>query len=308
MANAIERFSAGTGNRLVTIAAIICLGACSSGGSGGVNPPDPEPLAPDEVRTAEGVYKGSIEGSLRVFRGLRFAAPPVGDLRFKAPASPATFAGTTDALAFRANCFQPITGGSAGEEDCLFLNLWSHDDDTLRPVLIFLHGGESGNTGGDQTTTDGAMLAENGDIIVATMNRRLNIFGSFALDELIQESPRSTAGNYAVMDVQAALQWLRDNVGEFNGDPDRIIVAGVSAGAKLLCYVLASPDTAGLISGAILQSAGCGVRLRLNDTIPIFSPFDNALNLHRPVLAAAGSAFRGSTVKLASASGSLTLD
>jgi len=286
MANAIERFSAGFGNGLVMTAAIICLGACSSGGNGGKKPP--VELEPDEVRTAEGVYKGSIEGSLRVFRGLRFAAPPVGDLRFKAPAPAVSFAGTTDATTFKSNCFQPAAGGSAGEEDCLFLNLWSHNDDTVRPVLVFLHGGESGNVGGDSSKTDGAMLAENGDIIVATMNRRLNIFGSFALDELIQESPRNTAGNYALQDVQAALQWLRDNVDQFNGDPNRIILIGESAGATLLCHVLSSPDTAGLISAAIIQSGGCGVRLRLNDSIPIFSPFDNALNLHRPVLAAAG--------------------
>jgi para-nitrobenzyl esterase len=202
MANAMERFSASFGNGLVTIAALICLSACGGGGGGGSPPPPPPPpLAADEVLTAEGVYKGSIEGSLRVFRGLRFAAPPVGDLRFKAPAPAVSFAGTTDATTFKANCFQPATGGSAGAEDCLFLNLWSHNDDTVRPVLVFLHGGESGNVGGDSSTTDGAMLAENGDIIVATMNRRLNIFGSFALDELIQESPRNTAGNYALQDV-----------------------------------------------------------------------------------------------------------
>jgi para-nitrobenzyl esterase len=289
MAKGIERFSASLRNGLVTIAALICLSACGGGGGGGSPPPPPPPpLAADEVLTAEGVYKGSIEGSLRVFRGLRFAAPPVGDLRFKAPAPAVSFAGTTDATTFKSNCFQPAAGGSAGEEDCLFLNLWSHNDDTVRPVLVFLHGGESGNVGGDSSTTDGAMLAENGDIIVATMNRRLNIFGSFALDELIQESPRNTAGNYALQDVQAALQWLRDNVDQFNGDPNRIILAGQSAGAKLLCYVLSSPDTAGLISAAIIQSAGCGTRLRLNNSIPIFSPFPNALIVHRPIVAAAG--------------------
>ena len=287
MIKGIERFSAGFRNGLVTIAALFCLGACGGGGGGG-NPPPPPPLAADEVRTAEGVYKGSIEGNLRVFRGLRFAAPPVGDLRFKAPAAPVAFTGTNDATAFKANCFQPAGGGSAGEEDCLFLNLWSHNDDTVRPVLVFLHAGESGNVGGGASVTDGAMLAENGDIIVATMNRRLHIFGSFALDELIQESPRNTAGNYAVQDVQAALQWLRDNVDQFNGDPDRIILAGQSAGAKLLCYVLSSPDTAGLISAAIIQSAGCGEHLALNDSIPIFSPFPNALIVHRPIVAAAG--------------------
>ena len=120
------------------------------------------------------------------------------------------------------------------------------------------------------------------------MNRRMNVFGGLALAELIQESPRNTAGNYALQDVQAAMQWLRDNVAQFNGDPNRIMLVGESSGASLLCYILSSPDTAGLISAAVVQSAGCGARIRLNDSIPVVTPFDNALNLHRPVLAAAG--------------------
>jgi para-nitrobenzyl esterase len=273
--------------RLVTMAAVLCLAAC--GGGGGKKGPKPPPeLAADEVQTAQGIYKGSIEGTLRVFRGLRYAAPPVGDLRFKPPAPAAAFAGTTDATTFKANCFQPANAGSAGEEDCLFLNIWSHNDNTVRPVLVFLHPGGSNNIGGDLVTIDGATLAVNGDIIVATMNRRMNVFGALALQELILESPRSTAGNYALQDVQAAMQWLQDNVEQFSGDPDRIMLAGESSGAGMLCYVLSSPDTAGLISAAVVQSPGCGVRIRLDDTIPIFSPFDNALNLHRPVLAAAG--------------------
>jgi len=240
------------------------------------------------VQTAQGVYKGSNEGNLLVFRGLRYAAPPVGNLRFKPPAPPATFAGTSDATVFRANCFQPANTGSAGEEDCLFLNLWTHNDNTVRPVLVFLHGGGTNGTGGDMAASDGAALAENGDIIVVTMNRRLSVFGGLVLDELIQESPRNTAGNYNVMDVQAAMQWLRDNVAEFNGDPNRIILTGESSGGNMVCQVLSSPDTAGLISAAVIQSGGCGRRKRLNDSIPIFTPWDNALNLHRPVLAAAG--------------------
>jgi para-nitrobenzyl esterase len=293
MAKVIELFSAGLAARLSAIIVVICLGACGGGGSGGTNPPEqpqqpPPPLVADEVLTAEGVYKGSIEGNLRVFRGLRYAAPPVGSLRFRAPAAPASFAGTADATAFKSNCFQPASGGSVGEEDCLFLNIWSHNDDNTRPVVVFLHGGGSNNIGGNLATSDGALLAENSDIIVATMNRRLNVFGSLALDELIQESPRNTTGNYAVQDVQAAMQWLRNNVDQFNGDPNRIMLTGESSGGALLCYVLSSPDTAGLISAAIIQSGGCGVRIRLNDSIPIFTPFDNALNLHRPILAAAG--------------------
>ena len=112
------------------MAAVLCLAACGGGRGGGGNPPPPE--GADEAQTAQGVYKGSIEGNLRVFRGLRYAAPPVGNLRFKPPAPPAAFTGTSDATTFRANCFQPANAGSAGEEDCLFLNLWTHNDDTVR--------------------------------------------------------------------------------------------------------------------------------------------------------------------------------
>ena len=273
--------------RLVTMVAVLCLAAC--GGGGGKKGPKPPPeLAADEVQTAQGIYKGSIEGNLRVFRGLRYAAPPVGDFRFKPPAPAAAFAGTTDATTFKANCFQPANAGSAGEEDCLFLNIWSHNDDTVRPILVFLHGGGTNGIGGDLASSDGAALAENGDIIVVTMNRRLSVFGGLVLDELIQESPRNTAGNYDVMDVQEAMRWLRDNVAEFNGDPNRIILTGESSGGAMVCQVLSSPDTAGLISAAVIQSGGCGRRKRLDDSIPIFTPWDNALNLHRPVLAAAG--------------------
>ena len=253
MEKRVKRNFAGRVARLLTAAVMICLGACGSGNNKPQDPIDPS-LAADEVLTDQGVYRGAMEGNLRVFRGLRYAAPPVGNLRFKAPAAPASFAGTSDATAFKANCFQPANSGSAGEEDCLFLNIWSHNDTTVRPVLVFLHGGGSNNIGGNLATSDGATLAVNGDIIVATMNRRMNVFGALALQELILESPRSTAGNYAVQDVQAAMQWLRDNVEQFNGDPDRIMLIGESAGASLLCYILSSPDTAGLISAAVIQS------------------------------------------------------
>ena len=114
MAKRVKRIFAGLVTRLLTTVVMICLGACGGSGSGGKKPDDPpEPLAADEVRTAEGVYKGAMEGNLRVFRGLRYAAPPVGNLRFKAPAAPASFAGTNDATAFRANCFQPANSGTA---------------------------------------------------------------------------------------------------------------------------------------------------------------------------------------------------
>jgi len=246
------------------------------------------PVASLNVQTTEGVYQGSLEGPLRVFRGLRYAAPPTGNRRFKAPEAPAAFGGIADATQFGANCFQPSGGGPVGEEDCLFLNIWTHNDNVQRPVLVFLHGGSSNNVGGDMATTDGAGLAQNGDIIVVTPNRRQSVFGSLALEELRQESTQNTTGNYQMQDVLAALRWLRDNAAAFNGDPQRIVLAGESAGAVLVCHILATTEVNGLISAAIMQSAGCGLRTRLDETVATSSPFDTAINLHRPVVAAAG--------------------
>ena len=266
------------------VLSIVASGGGSGGDGGGGGPP---PLTPNQVQTTEGVYQGSVEGNLLVFRGVRYAAPPVGNLRLKAPAPPAAFAGTADATQFASKCIQHSGVGSDGEEDCLFLNVWAHIDDIERPVLVFLHGGGGG---GGLATTDGAVLAENADLVVVTLNRRLGIFGGLALDELIQENPRSTAGNYAVLDVIAALAWLQDNLAEFHGDPNRVLLAGESSGAFALCHILAAPEAAGLMSAAAIQSGACSRRSRLNAAVPIaMAPiFDTALNLHRPTLAAAG--------------------
>ena len=246
---------------------------------------DPPPLAADQVQTTEGVYQGSAEGDLLIFRGIRYAAPPVGGLRLKAPTPPAAFAGTIDATQFASNCIQ--SAGSVGEEDCLFLNIWSHNDNIERPVFVFLSGG-AGN--GDSASSDGATLAENADIIVVTLNRRNGIFGGLALDELIQENARNTAGNYAVLDVIAALEWMQDNIVEFHGDPNRVMLSGLSSGAFVVCHILAAPEAAGLISAAAIQSGNCSRRTRLNASVSMaMAPlFDTAVNLHRPVLAAAG--------------------
>ena len=128
-------------------------------------------------------------------------------------------------------CAQPVAGGTTtGVEDCLFLNIWSHDDDIVRPVIVFNHGGSANGVGGSNGTLDGTTLATDGDAIVVTLNRRLGALGYLAIDELIQESPRTTAGNYAVLDVIAALEWLVANVESFNGDPARIMLAGQVCG------------------------------------------------------------------------------
>lgn len=273
-----------------TVIAILFMGGC--GGSTvtqtppTVPPPIQPPLAADEAQTAQGVIKGSIEGGLRVFRGVRYAAAPIGNLRFKAPVAPAAFSGTMDATQFGSVCAQPANAGTSmvGEEDCLFLNIWSHDDDLTRPIIVFLHGGRANGVGGDSVTTEGTSLAQNGDVIVVTLNRRLGPLGYLALDELIQENPRSTAGNYATLDVIAALNWIQDNIASFNGDPLRVMLAGQSAGGGVVCNVLSAPEAAGLINSAALQSAGCRTPGVLNDQVGVVPRDDFAVVEHRELV------------------------
>lgn len=294
-------------HRIGVLAIVAILGACGGGGSSTspaaatpapmpepdpIPEPDPEPVpAPlpgGQAQTVEGIYQGSIEGNLRVFRGIRYAAAPLGDLRFKAPEAPPSFPDIAEASAFGPNCLQGSNSGPVGEEDCLFLNVWAHDDDTQRPVIVFLHGGSENGVGGDLSSSEGSLLAEHANVIAVTLNRRMSALGNLALAELIAENPRNTAGNYSVLDIIAALQWLKDNVAAFNGDPARIMLTGESAGGLAVCHVLAAPEAAGLFSAAAIQSGPCSVRIRLNDQIQTDSFFDTAINLHLPILVETG--------------------
>jgi len=244
----------------------------------------PPALLSDQVITPQGTLQGVIEGSLSVFRGVRYAAAPVGDLRFKAPQRSPTFTGVVNAKEFSPVCIQPSGVGSTGEEDCLFLNIWAHNDDVMRPVIVFLHGGGANGVGGNMSSIEGSSLAENGDVIVVTLNRRLGVMGFLALDELIQENPRLTAGNYGVLDVIMALQWIQENIATFNGNPDLVMVAGESSGAVALCHIIAAPEAAGLFQSIALQSGGCGRRMILNDGVGEVSRYEPSIDLHRPIL------------------------
>lgn len=242
-----------------------------------------------QVITNQGTLQGVIEGNLSVFRGIRFAAAPVGELRFKAPESPPSFSGIADATQFGPTCLQPAGSGSTGEEDCLFLNIWTHNDSTVRPVIVFLHGGSANGVSGSSPALEGSALASNGDTIVVTLNRRLDALGFLALDELIQENPRATAGNYGVLDVIAALQWIQQNITAFNGDPQKVMLAGESAGGAIICHILAAPEAAGLFQSVAIQSGGCGGRTILNSqVINEPTPFPPAVESHRPILAETG--------------------
>ena len=214
---------------------------------------------------------------------MRYAAPPVGDLRFKPPQPPEAFEGTRDATQFGSVCAQPSGPGTVGDEDCLFLNIWSHAD-TVRPVIVFLHGGGANGAGGSAATLDGENLALGAGVVVVTLNRRLGALGYLAIDELVAESPEQTAGNYAIQDVIQALEWLQENIASFNGDPNRIMLAGQSAGGGVACGVLSSPDTLGLINSAALMSAGCRRVPVLNAGTGIATSLPFAVDEHREVV------------------------
>lgn len=213
------------------------------------------------VDTRYGKVSGTEDAGIHVFRGIRYAAPPVGDLRFRAPAPPAAHGGVLAATTFGPTAPQadPIPGMSipgdltAWDEDCLFLNVWSPGLDGARPVMVFVHGGAFVGGGGTSRLYDGAALARNGDVVVVTINYRLGALGFLAHEELYDEGSGGF-GNWGLLDQVAALTWVRDNISAFGGDPGQVTLFGESAGAISVCNLLAAPRAAGLFGRAIAES------------------------------------------------------
>jgi para-nitrobenzyl esterase len=219
---------------------------------------------PFTIETGTIVGAAGTDPSVHVFKGIPFAAPPVGDLRWRPPQSPQTWMGVHHADTFGESCIQTLQGSRVpwteefmvqGEisEDCLFLNIWTGAESARerRPVLVYIHGGGFSEGSGDVRIYDGEALAKKG-IVVVTVNYRMGILGFLAHPELTAEAGAS--GNYGLMDQVAALQWVRRNIAAFGGDSDRVTVAGQSAGAFSVHYLTASPMATGLFHRAILQS------------------------------------------------------
>jgi para-nitrobenzyl esterase len=220
---------------------------------------------PDPVRIDTGLVSGipGTSGDVRVFKGIPFAAPPVGSLRWKAPQPAAHWDGVRKADQFGPRCMQG--GGPGGQpmsEDCLYLNIWSPATSVQerRPVMVWSYGGAFTGGAGSTPGYDGEALARKG-VIVVTYNYRLGPFGWFSHPELSKESGHNASGNYGLMDLTAALQWVHRNIKEFGGDPQRVTIFGESAGGGLVAALVGSQEGKGLFQRAISESASWTLRM-----------------------------------------------
>jgi len=215
-----------------------------------------------QVKTANGILEGTQEKTgIRSFKGIPFAAPPVGDLRWKEPQPVQNWEGVRPAKAFGPRAMQAPIFGDMGfrsngmSEDCLYLNVWTpaKKGNEQLPVLVYFYGGGFVAGDGSESRYDGESMAQKG-IVALTVNYRLGVFGLMAHPELTQESQHHASGNYGLMDQAAAIQWVKNNIAAFGGDPNKITIAGESAGSISVSAQMASPLAKGLIAGAIGES------------------------------------------------------
>ncbi|MEZ5167512.1 MAG: carboxylesterase family protein [Acidimicrobiales bacterium] len=216
------------------------------------------------VETSLGTLRGRERGGVHQFLGIPYAAPPIGDRRFRAPAPPSPWDGVLDATRLGRVAPQPQAAPDGPlpsrvvdwAEDCLFLNVYTPaPDDDRRPVLVWIHGGAYVRGSGDNT--DGTSFAREGDLVVVTLNYRLGAFGFMELGHLDPELAGS--GNNGIRDQIAALRWVHEHIARFGGDPERVTVCGESAGAGSVMALLAAPAADGLFHQAISQSAPAGL-------------------------------------------------
>jgi para-nitrobenzyl esterase len=220
---------------------------------------------PVQLTIANGTIEGEfdIKTNIQSFKGIPFAQPPVGDLRWKAPQPVTNWNGVKQTKKFGPRAIQSNVFGDMGfrsdgmSEDCLYLNVWSpakSANDKL-PVLVYFYGGGFAAGDGSESRYDGENMAKKG-IVTLTVNYRLGIWGFFAHPELTKESPNHASGNYGLLDQNAALKWVQANISKFGGDPKRVTIAGESAGSIAVSAQMASPLSKGLIAGAIGESGG----------------------------------------------------
>ena len=240
-----------------------------------------QPASPQHVDTkgplvhlASGTLEGTMSGEIAVFKGIPFAQPPVGPLRWRPPQPDAPWSGIRDATKPSRPCMQSLQGVDSfiaplaaaygvtyspqqldPSEDCLYLNVWTPQlkPGVHLPVMVWLHGGSNRIGSGTEPAYDGASLASRG-VIVVTVNYRLGVMGFFAHPELTAESPHHSSGNYGLLDQIEALRWVKQNIAQFGGDPENVTLFGESAGSVDATTLMASPLAASLFRRVIAES------------------------------------------------------
>ena len=241
--------------KLANCAALVAV-ALGIGGAGDVR-------AADRVKIANGMIDGAgpQASGVREFKGIPFAEPPVGALRWRAPQPVKKWAGVRQAVQFGPRCMQQpffadmVFRSNGMSEDCLYLNVWTPAKSRSEklPVLLYFYGGFFLAGDGSEPRYDGESMARKG-VVAITVNYRLGAFGLLAHPELTKESPNHASGNYTMLDMNAALHWVRENIAAFGGDPKKITIAGESAGSVAVSALMVSPLSRDLIAGAIGES------------------------------------------------------
>ena len=224
----------------------------------------PAMAADPTVSIDAGTLRGATDGTVDVYKGIPYAAPPVGDLRWMPPAPAVQWSGVRDATQFGAICPQPPRpdlaiaqgAGQKQSEDCLFLNVWAPHGARHAPVMVWIHGGAHRFGASSSPLYDGTEFARDG-VILVSINYRLGLLGYFAHPALSRAAaPGAPLGNYGQMDQMAALLWVQRNIAAFGGDPANVTVFGESAGGSSILFLLATPSAKGLFAKAIVESGG----------------------------------------------------
>ena len=224
---------------------------------------------PAPVKVEQGLVQGTFENGLSVYKGIPFAAPPVGNLRWKGPQAAAKWSGVKQTTKFAPGPMQDGTPPSGKSEDCLYLNVWSPAKSTKEkvPVLVWIYGGGFGAGATSEWPYSGEKLAKKG-VVLVSIAYRVGQLGFFSHPELSAENPNHASGNYGLLDMIAGLKWIKKNIAAFGGDPNKVTIFGESAGGIAVSMLCASPLAKGLFQGAISESGGSFGPSRQTQTFP----------------------------------------